>query len=207
ASTQHSGVFPPELAGWRVDQALARLLPEYSRARIRVWIESGQVSVGGAAPKPRDAVRAGSEWRLVAEEQAQVALAPQDLPLNILFEDEHLLVIDKPAGLVVHPGAGNPDTTLQNALLHHCAGLVNVPRAGIVHRLDKDTSGLLVVAKTLPAHAALVAALAARTVKREYETVVGGVMTAGGCIEAAIGRHPVDRKRMAVRERGGREAV
>ena len=125
----------------------------------------------------------------------------------MVHEDEALLVIDKPPGLVVHPGAGNPDATLQNALLHHCPALVNVPRAGIVHRLDKDTSGLLVIAKTLPAHTALVAALASRDVRREYEAVASGVMTAGGTVAAAIGRHPVDRKRMAVRERGGREAV
>src|SRR5690606_24967754 len=137
----------------------------------------------------------------------EVELAPQEIPLHIVFEDESLLVIDKPAGLVVHPGAGNPDATLQNALLHHCSSLVNIPRAGIVHRLDKETSGLLVVAKTLPAHTALVAALAARDVKREYETIVAGVMTAGGAIDAPIGRHPVDRKRMAVRERGGRDAL
>ncbi|HLU61824.1 MAG TPA: 23S rRNA pseudouridine(1911/1915/1917) synthase RluD [Gammaproteobacteria bacterium] len=198
---------PAENAGQRVDQALAALLPQFSRSRIRQWIDAGRVTIDGRNPRPRDIVNGGERFRLEAVAEREVELAPQEIPLHIVFEDESLLVIDKPAGLVVHPGAGNPDATLQNALLHHCPALVNVPRAGIVHRLDKDTSGLLVVAKTLPAHTALVAALAERTVKREYEAVVNGVLTAGGTIDAAIGRHPVDRKRMSVREHGGREAV
>lgn len=204
---RHEGVIPAEFRGQRLDQALAQLLPEYSRSRIKAWIDAGRVTLGGVAPRPRDAVNGGESWSLLAEPQQEVAMRPQEIPLDIVFEDEALLVIDKPPGLVVHPGAGNPDATLQNALLHHCAALVNIPRAGIVHRLDKETSGLLVVAKTLQAHAALVAALAERDVKREYETIVAGVMTAGGKVDAPIGRHPVDRKRMAVRERGGRDAV
>lgn len=203
----HEGEMPAENAGQRVDQALAALLPQFSRSRIRQWIDAGRVTIDGRNPRPRDIVNGGERFRLEAVAEREVELAPQEIPLHIVFEDESLLVIDKPAGLVVHPGAGNPDATLQNALLHHCPALVNVPRAGIVHRLDKDTSGLLVVAKTLPAHTALVAALAERTVKREYEAVVNGVLTAGGTIDAAIGRHPVDRKRMSVREHGGREAV
>ena len=206
-SVRHEGVIPAELAGQRVDQALARLLPAYSRSRIKNWIDAGRVTLAGSAPRPRDTVRGGEGWSLVAELEPEVALAPQAMPLDVVFEDDSLLVINKPAGLVVHPGAGNPDATLQNALLHHSPQLVNIPRAGIVHRLDKDTSGLLVVAKTLPAHTALIAALAERAVKREYETVTAGVMTAGGTVDAPIGRHPVDRKRMAVRERGGRESV
>ena len=204
---QYNGTIPDDLAGCRLDQALARLLPDYSRSRIKTWIEEGHVLLAGARPRPRDIVNAGDRWSVDAVPEQEVALAPEDIPLGIVHEDDALLVINKPPGLVVHPGAGNPASTLQNALLHHCPALVNIPRAGIVHRLDKDTSGLLVVAKTLAAHTALVAALAERSVKREYEAVTAGVMTAGGKVDAPIGRHPVDRKRMAVRERGGREAV
>lgn len=204
---RYSGEIPAECAGQRLDQALARLLPEYSRSRIKQWIEAGRVHVEGRQPKPKDTVLGGERFELEAEPEQAVPLAPQQIPLDILFEDNHLLVVNKPPGLVVHPGAGNPANTLQNALLHHCPALVEVPRAGIVHRLDKDTSGLLVVAKTIPAHTALVAMLAAREVKREYEAICAGVMTAGGTVDVPIGRHPVDRKRMAVRERGGREAL
>ncbi|HEX7047861.1 MAG TPA: 23S rRNA pseudouridine(1911/1915/1917) synthase RluD [Gammaproteobacteria bacterium] len=206
-SIRLEGTIPEEFHGQRLDQALARLLPEYSRSRIKTWIDAGKVQLAGTSPRPRDIVSGGETWSVDAELAAEVAMAPQEIPLDVVFEDEALLVINKPPGLVVHPGAGNPDTTLQNALLHHAPALVNIPRAGIVHRLDKETSGLLVIAKTLPAHTALVAALAHRTIKREYEAVSGGVMTAGGMIDAPIGRHPVDRKRMAVRDRGGREAV
>lgn len=206
-SVRHEGSIPATLAGQRLDQALAQLLPEYSRSRIKSWIDAGQVLLAGAKPRPRDIVAGGETWTLIAEPSQEVAMAPQAMALNVVFEDDALLVINKPPGLVVHPGAGNPDSTLQNALLHHCAALVHVPRAGIVHRLDKDTSGLLVVAKTLQSHTALVAALAEREVKREYEAVCAGVMTAGGTVNAPLGRHPVDRKRMAVREHGGREAV
>lgn len=207
SAIRNEGTIPTECAGQRLDQALARSLPEYSRSRIKQWIEAGQLTLDGSQPRPRQIVAGGEAWILTAEAEQEVALAPEPIPLDIVFEDEALLVINKPAGLVVHPGAGNPNATLQNALLHHCASLVNVPRAGIVHRLDKDTSGLLVVAKTLVAHTALVAALGERSVKREYEAVCVGVMTAGGTIEAPVGRHPVDRKRMSVRERGGREAT
>ncbi|HEX6927605.1 MAG TPA: 23S rRNA pseudouridine(1911/1915/1917) synthase RluD [Gammaproteobacteria bacterium] len=204
---RHEGTIPAAFHGQRLDQALARLLPEYSRSRIKAWIDAGNVELAGEKPRPRDIVSGGETWSVIAEAGQEVAMRPQEIPLEVVFEDEALMVVNKPPGLVVHPGAGNPDATLQNALLHHCPGLVNIPRAGIVHRLDKDTSGLLVIAKTLPAHTALVASLANRSVRREYEAVTGGVMTAGGTVDAPIGRHVVDRKRMAVRERGGREAV
>lgn len=197
---------PIEYASMRLDKVLALLLPDYSRSRLQSWLKSGQITVDGAVPRPRDAVQ-GGEWvvaRLQAEQDTTVVA--QRIPLSLLYEDEALLVVDKPAGLVVHPGAGNADGTLQNALLHHDPNLAAVPRAGIVHRLDKDTSGLLVVARTLAAHKYLVDALAERSIKREYEAVVSGVLTAGGQVDAAIGRHPVDRKRMDVRI-GGREAT
>ncbi|MDX1454429.1 MAG: 23S rRNA pseudouridine(1911/1915/1917) synthase RluD [Gammaproteobacteria bacterium] len=195
------------MAGQRLDQALARLLPDYSRSRIKQWIDAGRLTLDGRIPKPRDAVRGGEQWVLEAEAENEVPLKPEAIPLDIVFEDDALLIINKAAGMVVHPGAGNPDNTLQNALLHHAPELANVPRAGIVHRLDKETSGLLVIAKTLAAHTALVAALAERDISREYEAVCVGVMTAGGTVDAAIGRHPVDRKRQAIRPTGGREAV
>lgn len=203
----HEGVIPAELSGSRLDQALAQLLPDYSRSRIKSWIDDGRVQLGGRKPRPRDIVNGGESWSLAAEPEEQVSMAPEEIPLNIVFEDDALLVINKPHGLVVHPGAGNPASTLQNALLHHCATLVHIPRAGIVHRLDKDTSGLLVIAKTLQAHSALVAALGERSIKREYEAICAGVMTAGGTVDEPIGRHPVDRKRMAVRASGGRAAT
>lgn len=206
-TVRHEGVIPDELAGQRLDQALAQLIPQYSRSRIKSWIDDGCLLFAGRKPRPRDIVSGGEAWILDAAAENEVAMAPEPIPLDIVFEDHALLVINKPPGLVVHPGAGNPAATLQNALLHHCASLVHVPRAGIVHRLDKDTSGLLVIAKTLQAHTSLVAALAERTVKREYEAICAGVMTAGGTINAPLGRHPVDRKRMAVRASGGREAT
>lgn len=203
----HEGEIPSASAGQRFDQVLAGLLPDYSRSKLKQWIDAGHVLLDGRQPKPRDAVNGGEHWKIDVILTPETHAEPQAMPLDIVFEDDHLLVINKPAGLVVHPGAGNPDSTLQNALLHHCSSLSDVPRAGLVHRLDKDTTGLLVVAKTLAAHTHLVAALGRRDIKREYEAVCTGVMTAGGRIDVAIGRHPVDRKRMAVREQGGREAV
>jgi 23S rRNA pseudouridine1911/1915/1917 synthase len=197
---------PPELAGQRLDQALAALLPDYSRSRLKGWIESGEVRLDGAIMRPRDKVFGGETVALRAVLPEESRAAPQQIPLVLVHEDKHLFVIDKPAGLVVHPGAGNPDSTLQNALLALDPQLAVLPRAGIVHRLDKDTSGLLVVARTLPAHTALVRMLGEREVRREYEAICRGVMTAGGTIDAPIDRHPTDRVRMAVRE-GGREAV
>jgi 23S rRNA pseudouridine1911/1915/1917 synthase len=197
---------PPEHAGQRLDQALAALLPDYSRSRLKGWIESGEIRVDGAIQRPRDKVNGGEAVVLRALLPEESRAAPQSIPLVLVHEDKHLFVIDKPAGLVVHPGAGNPDSTLQNALLALDPKLAALPRAGIVHRLDKDTSGLLVVARTLPAHTALVRKLGEREVHREYEAICRGVMTAGGTIDAPIDRHPTDRVRMAVRE-GGRESV
>ena len=197
---------PLEQAGQRLDQALAALLPDYSRSRLKTWIESGEVRVDGATMRPRDKVFGGETVLLKAVLPEETRAAPQDIPLVLVHEDKHVFVVDKPAGLVVHPGAGNPDQTLQNALLALDPKLAALPRAGIVHRLDKDTSGLLVVARTLPAHTALVRMIGERDVHREYEAICRGVMTAGGTVDAPIDRHPTDRVRMTVRE-GGREAV
>jgi 23S rRNA pseudouridine1911/1915/1917 synthase len=197
---------PDASAGQRLDRALATLLPDYSRSRLKGWIESGEIRVDGAPRRPRDRVLGGEAVVLRAQVVPETDSAPQAMPLEVQYEDRDLLVIDKPAGLVVHPGAGNPDRTLQNALLALDPELAALPRAGIVHRLDKDTSGLLIVARSLAAHVALVRMLEAREIHRGYEAVVRGVLTAGGTVEAPLGRHPVDRVRMAVRE-GGREAV
>ena len=197
---------PHEQAGQRLDQALAALLPDYSRSRLKAWIESGEVRVDGAAMRPRDKVFGGEAVLIKAQLPEESRAAPQAIPLVLVHEDKHVFVVDKPAGLVVHPGAGNPDQTLQNALLALDPKLAALPRAGIVHRLDKDTSGLLIVARTLPAHTALVRMIGDRDVHREYESICRGVMTAGGTVDAPIDRHPTDRVRMAVRD-GGREAV
>lgn len=195
-----------DVAGLRLDQALARLFPDYSRSRLKDWILSGHVTVDRAVLRPRDRLGGGEEIRLRPELTVEEAVRPQPIPLDILYEDESVIVLNKPAGLVVHPGAGNPEGTLQNALLHHRPALATVPRAGIVHRLDKDTTGLMVVAGTVEDHTDLVRQLGERTVKREYRAVCNGVMTAGGTVEAPIGRHPVDRLKMAVRS-GGKPAV
>jgi 23S rRNA pseudouridine1911/1915/1917 synthase len=197
---------PPEQAGQRLDQALAALLPDYSRSRLKGWIESGEVRVDGLARRPRDKVLGGESVAISACLPEDGRAEPQSIPLTLVHEDRHLYVVDKPAGLVVHPGAGNPDQTLQNALLALDPKLAQLPRAGIVHRLDKDTSGLLVVARTVKAHTALVRMLEERDIHREYQAVCRGVMTAGGTVDAPIDRHPTDRVRMAVRQ-GGRESV
>ena len=197
---------PDELGGQRLDQALAVLFPDYSRSRLQGWIRAGQVRVDGLELRPRDKVEGGEQVVLSAVLEDETRAAPEAIRLEILYEDEEILVLDKPAGLVVHPGAGNANGTLVNALLHHRPELRILPRAGLVHRLDKDTSGVMVVACTPGAHSALVRQLEERTVKRQYEAVCAGVMTGGGTVDAPIGRHPVDRIRMAIRE-GGREAV
>ncbi len=202
----HRVTIPEALAGRRLDLALARLLPDYSRARIQAWIRAGRVRVGGAPRRPRDPVRAGERVEVRAEAPAPLEDRPQALDLEILHEDDHLLAVNKPPGLVVHPGAGNREGTLLNALLHHVPGASRLPRAGLVHRLDKDTSGVLVVAKTPAAHTRLVAALQARQIRREYLALVLGEVIAGGTVEAPVGRHPVHRTRMAVVP-GGRPAV
>jgi len=197
---------PVEMRGRRLDQALAELVSEYSRSRLQQWIRSGEIMLDERLPQVREKVMGGERVRIDALIAEQSVNAAEPIPLTLVYEDADLLVINKPAGLVVHPAAGNPAGTLLNALLHHDARLAGLPRAGIVHRLDKSTSGLMVVARNLTAHKRLVEALQARTVKREYLAVVNSVLTAGGCIEAPIGRHPVDRKRMAV-VNGGKEAV
>jgi 23S rRNA pseudouridine1911/1915/1917 synthase len=205
-AVHHQLTIPIEHAGQRLDQVLAELLNGYSRTRIKEWIDAGQVLVNGTRLRPKDKVLGGENVEVSASLPDVVDVAPEKIRLNIVHEDAHVLVINKPAGLVVHPGAGNAAGTMQNALLHFDAKLAQVPRAGIVHRLDKDTSGLMVVARTVEAHTALVRAIEAREVEREYEAVCVGVMTAGGVVDAPIERHPVDRLKMAVRE-NGREAV
>ena len=199
-------IVPDSAAGRRLDAVLAELFPEYSRSRLSAWIKSGDVSVDGAPARPRDPVRGGETVALTAVQDTQTHAVAEDIPLDILYEDAEVFVIDKPAGLVVHPGAGNPAGTLVNALLHRDPELDKLPRAGIVHRLDKDTSGVMVVARTLPAHTALVAQLSAREVHRQYLAVVVGALVSGGTASAAIDRHPRDRLRMAVRE-DGKDAV
>lgn len=207
ANTEHlSSRIPDALAGMRLDQALAEMFSGYSRARLQQWIRDGQVTVDAHQWRAKDKVLGGEQVELTATLADEVTSQPQEIPLDIVYEDEHLLVINKPAGLVVHPAAGNPDGTMLNALLHHAPELVHVPRAGIVHRIDKETSGLLVVARTLTAQADLVQQLQERSIEREYEAVTLGVMTSGGSVDAPVGRHPVDRKRMAV-TRNGKPAV
>jgi 23S rRNA pseudouridine1911/1915/1917 synthase len=196
----------PALAGSRLDQALAELLPQYSRSRLQQWIDQGRILLDGAPCRRRDRVWGGEEVRVEAVAEPRNECEAQAIPLRVVFEDDELLVVDKPAGLVVHPAAGNPDGTLQNALLHHDPELDRLPRGGIVHRLDKDTSGLLVVAKTPLAHRSLVEQLQRRTVRREYRALACGVAVAGGSVDAPIGRHPQHRTRMAVIA-SGRPAV
>lgn len=191
----------------RVDLALARLFPEHSRSRLQGWLKAGRIAIDGASPDPKTKVW-GGESVVVSPEPSAAMLAEQaeDIPLDIVFEDDSVLVINKPVGLVVHPGSGNWSGTLLNALLFHAASFRGLPRAGIVHRLDKDTSGLLVVAKTLEAQTELVRQLQARTVKRHYYALVHGEPQPSGEVNAPIGRHPVQRTKMAVVP-GGREAL
>lgn len=197
---------PAEYAGMRLDQALAVLLPTYSRSRLQRWLKTGQLRVDGQIRRPRDPIFGGEmiSGELIA--QTETFALPQDIPLDIRYQDADLLVINKPAGLVAHPAAGNHDGTLVNALLHHCPELANLPRAGLVHRLDKETTGLLVVARSLTAHSALVAQLQERRIARDYLAVVNGLPVAGGVVDAPLGRHPVDRQRIAVTP-GGRLAI
>ena len=194
---------PNHLAGMRLDQALARMLPEHSRSRLKTWIEAGYVTVDGAAWDAKRHV-AGGERIDVAPPAAALSLADagENIALSVVFEDEAILVVDKRAGLVVHPGNANRAGTLLNALLHHDPALASVPRAGIVHRLDKDTSGLMVVASTIEAQTDLVRQLAAHTVTREYLAVVRGDVERAIVVDAPIGRHPTQRTTMAVVERG-----
>ncbi|HEX5339767.1 MAG TPA: 23S rRNA pseudouridine(1911/1915/1917) synthase RluD [Gammaproteobacteria bacterium] len=207
--SQHSikeSLIPAELAGQRLDQALAQMFPDYSRSRLTQWIRDGHVTLDRRVPRPRDPVMGGQHVRIVVVETPLAGIEPEALPLDVVHEDAALIIVNKPVGLVVHPGAGNPAGTLQNALLHRAPELINVPRCGLVHRLDKDTSGLLAVARSIEAHTRLVAALAAREFEREYEALAVGTMTGGGSVDAPIARHGADRKRMSVRE-DGRMAV
>jgi 23S rRNA pseudouridine1911/1915/1917 synthase len=189
---------PPGLSDKRLDQAAAELMPEHSRSRLQSWIKSGVLTVNGKTCKPRDKVMLNDLLELDAEPEVKVTWEAEPITLDIVYEDEHLLVINKPAGLVVHPAAGHADGTLVNALLNYAPEVENLPRAGIVHRLDKDTSGIMVVARSLIAHTSLVNQLQERTMGREYEAVVVGSLTGGATVDAPIGRHPQDRKRMAV---------
>ena len=199
---------PLAAAGRRFDQVLAELFPDFSRSRLTEWIKSGDALLGGRVVKPKEAVRGGEAVALSVKMEIETDALAQDIPLEILYQDEDVLVVNKPAGLVVHPGAGNPRGTMVNALLHFDPRLAELPRAGIVHRLDKDTSGLMVVARTLRAHTSLVEQLSGREVHRQYLAVVQGTMVAGTTINAPIGRHPTDRVRMAVVKEGlGRDAI
>ncbi len=197
---------PESLAGKRMDQALAQMFPQYSRSRLKEWLLAGLITVDGRGCRPRDAAAGGETVELNAVVEPETRVEAEPIVFRVVHEDAGLIVVEKPAGLVVHPGAGNREGTLQNGLLHRYPELATVPRAGIVHRLDKDTSGLMLVARTVEAHTALVRALGRRNIRREYRAVCRGVLTAGGTIDAPIDRHPVQRTRMAVRE-GGRPAV
>ncbi|MBK9495587.1 MAG: Ribosomal large subunit pseudouridine synthase D [Alphaproteobacteria bacterium ADurb.BinA280] len=197
---------PIELAGMRFDQVLAELLPEFSRSRLAAWIKSGDALLDGHDAKPKGVVRGGEQIEIRLARSTVEHARPEAIALDVLYEDAHVLVLNKAAGIVVHPGAGNPDGTLVNALLHRDPSLAALPRAGIIHRLDKDTSGALVVARSLEGHSALVEQLAAREIHRQYEAVVYGLMVAGGTVTAALDRHPVDRLKRAVIA-DGKEAV
>jgi len=202
----HELALPAGLAGLRLDAALAKVLPQYSRARLQGWIRAGAVTLDGRVPRTRDRVRGEEVVRIQARIAPLGKVAADPMALEVVWSDRELLVINKPAGLVVHPGAGNARNTLQNGLLAFDPALARVPRAGIVHRLDKDTSGLLVVARTPEAHTALVAALAERQIRRGYVALCTGVMTGGGTVDEPIGRHRSLRTRMTVRA-DGRAAV
>lgn len=188
----------PEVEGMRLDQAAAILFPDFSRGRLQKWLRSGELTVNGRSCKASYRVGRGETLLLDAQPEPQEEVKPQDIPLDILHADEDLLVVNKPAGLVVHPAAGNPDGTLQNALLYFDPGLALIPRAGLVHRLDKDTSGVMTVARSLRAHQSLVEQLQERSMSRTYKTIVKGRTSSRDTIDAPVGRHPVDRKRMAV---------
>ena len=204
---QQQAQVPLEMDNERLDQVAAKLFPDYSRSRLQGWIKKGDLLVDGQQLRPRDKVREGAELSIDTEPEQAVGWEPQDIELDIIYEDEHILVLNKPAGLVVHPAAGHADGTLVNALLAHSPDMAQLPRGGIVHRLDMETSGIMVAAKSLLAHQDLVAQLQERTVKREYVAVCIGVMTGGGTVDEPIGRHPKQRKKMAVLAVGGKPAI
>jgi 23S rRNA pseudouridine1911/1915/1917 synthase len=197
---------PNHLAGYRLDKALAELFPDFSRARLQQWIHDGQILVNSLPWRGKDKVQGGEAVQIAVHLAEEIPWQPQRLPLELLYEDEDVLVVNKPAGVVVHPGAGNRENTLVNALLHHAPELAQLPRAGVIHRLDKDTSGVLVVTRRLSAHTYLTEQLQAHQFAREYQTIVTGVLVSGGTIEAPIGRHPTHRIKMAV-VKGGRPAI
>lgn len=201
-----SAEVPEDLAGNRLDQIAAHLFPDYSRARLQSWIKAGSLKVNNKTLRPRDKVKVGDKISIQAELAAIEEHQSEPLALNIVYEDEQLLVLNKQAGLVVHPAAGHRQGTLLNGLLHNIPQLDALPRAGIVHRLDKDTTGLMVVAKTLESHTSLVNQLQERTMGREYEAVINGVLTGGGTVDEPLGRHPVNRKKKAIVE-GGKDSV
>lgn len=200
-------IIPQDCGGMRLDQALQKLMPAHSRSRLQAWIKDDFVKLNGAPATAKTKVWQGDQVAVLEQANPQsTAYQAEDIALNIVYEDEAILVINKPAGMVVHPASGNWSGTLLNALLHHVPALADIPRAGIVHRLDKDTSGLLVVAKTLAAQTHLVRQLQARTVKREYRTIVWGQIWRNGSVDQPVGRHPTQRTRMAV-NRNGKPAV
>jgi 23S rRNA pseudouridine1911/1915/1917 synthase len=196
-------IVPYGLAGMRLDQVLAELFSDYSRSKLQTWIKAGRVEVNDSiALSPKAKLDGGEEITLDAEAEVVIESSPEPIPLDIVFEDDSLLIVNKLAGLVVHPAVGNWRGTLLNALLNHDASLETLPRAGIVHRIDKETSGLLMIAKTLQAHNSLTQQLQGREITREYLAVTRGRMTAGGTVDEPIGRHPTERKRYTVRESG-----
>ncbi len=193
---------PEEMAGMRLDQCLAEIFPDYSRSKLQTWIKAGRVTVNKTSLKAKDKVDGGEQIILDAEAEEVMEYQAEDIPLDIVYEDDSILIVNKPAGLVVHPAVGHWQGTLVNALLNHQPSLKTLPRAGIVHRLDKDTSGLLMVAKTLQAHNSLSSQLQNRTITREYLALVKGWMTDGGTVDEPLGRHPADRKKHTVRDDG-----
>lgn len=193
---------PFELAGMRLDQVLAEVFPDYSRSKLQTWVKAGRVQVNGQTLKAKDKLEGGETIILDAEAEVVVTSEAEEIPLDIIYEDDSILIVNKPAGLVVHPAAGNWSGTLLNALLNHDSNLETLPRAGIVHRIDKETSGLLMIAKTLQAHNSLTEQLQEREINREYLAITKGRMTAGGTVDEPIGRHPTDRKRYVVRQSG-----
>lgn len=197
---------PDDLAGKRLDHIAAQLFSDFSRSRIQTWIKDGQLTVNGAQRKPKEKLSGGENLVIEAELVEEESWEPAPIELDIVYEDDSLLVVNKPNGLVVHPAAGHRDNTMLNALLHHCPSMAALPRAGIVHRIDKETTGLLVVAKTLQAHASLADQFQEKSAFREYEAIACGVMTGGGMVDEPIGRHPTQRTKQAVHH-AGKDAV
>lgn len=199
-------IIPIESHGQRIDIVLAQLFPDYSRSQLSTWLKAGKITIGGKSYKPKDKVIGGENVQLTIMPTTMAHDQPEYIPLDICYEDDALLIINKPAGLVVHPGAGNPQHTLVNALLHYHHELAQLPRAGIIHRLDKDTTGLLLIGKTLPAYTDLTRQMQAREIQRAYQALVYGRVISGGHIETYYGRHPHHRLKMAVCKQG-REAI